>query len=95
MLLKWLVEECKEPKLKLTEKEMHLCKAFDSGYIARDKNGSLYLYTNKPEKNVNIWCDGEDVVTYLLPNSWFSFIKWEDEEPYSVKEMLTWEVEDE
>lgn len=50
MLLKWLVEECKEPKLKLTEKEMHLCKAFDSGYIARDKNGSLYLYTNKPEK---------------------------------------------
>ena len=44
---------------------------------------------------MNIWCDGEDVVTYLPPNSWFSFIKWEDEEPYSVKEMLTWEVENE
>lgn len=50
MLLKWLAEEYKEPKPTLTEKEMYLCKAFNSGYIARDENGSLFFYTSKPEK---------------------------------------------
>lgn len=95
MLLKWLAEEYKEPKPTLTEKEMYLCKAFNSGYIVRDANGSLFFHTSKPEKSVNIWCDGEDVATYLPPNSWFSFIKWEDKEPHSIEEMLTWEVENE
>lgn len=96
-LLLWLADEYKEPKPKptLTEKEMHLCKAFNSGYIVRDANGSLFFHTSKPEKSVNIWCDGEDVATYLPPNSWFSFIKWEDKEPHSIEEMLTWEVENE
>lgn len=54
-LLRWFAEEYKEPKPKLTEKEMHLCKAFDSGYIARDKSGSLFFYTSKPEKSVVVW----------------------------------------
>lgn len=93
-LLRWFAEEYKEPKPKptLTEKEMHLCKAFNSGYIARDKSGHLYLYASKPKKSAVIWCIDEEVATYLPPNLWFSFIKWEDEEPHSIEEMLTWEV---
>jgi hypothetical protein len=94
-LLRWFAEEYKEPKPKLTEKEMHLCKAFGSGYIARDKSGSLFFYISKPEKSVVVWHLDEDVtVTYLPQNSWFLFIKWEDEEPHSIEEMLTWEVEE-
>lgn len=94
-LLRWFAEEYKEPKPKLTEKEMHLCKAFGSGYIARDKSGSLLFYISKPEKSVVVWHLDEDVpATYLPQNSWFLFIKWEDEEPHSIEEMLTWEVEE-
>ena len=74
---------------------MHLCKAFDSGYIARDKSGSLFFYTSKPEKSVVVWHLDEDVpATYLPQNPWFLFIKWEDEEPYSIEEMLTWELQE-
>lgn len=49
-LLKWLAKEYKEPKLKLTEKEMYLCKSLSSGYIVRDMNGDLYFYASKPGK---------------------------------------------
>lgn len=53
-------------------------------WIARDSDGSLWLYNTKPVKDESVW---------LLPNSmgeccniesdsdFFSEIKWEDKEP--------------
>ncbi len=94
-LFLWLAEEYKEPKPTLTEKEMYLCKAFNSGYIARDESRVLHFFTNKPQKGLTGWWATNSIYTTIPPNLLFSFIKWEDEKPYSVEKMLTWEIKDE
>ena len=72
---------------------MYLCKAFNSGYIARDMNGDLYFYASKPEKGDYVWRDN-GTMCKIPPISCFSFIRWEDEKPHNVEDMLTWEVEE-
>lgn len=50
-------------------------------YIARDKNGLVFIYVNKPLKveNKGYW-DGYDF--YInIPDEFFPEVKWSDEEP--------------
>lgn len=55
-------------------------------WIARDKNDWLYVYASKPEKGITIW---ENTGSPMMPFvHLFNFIKWEDEEPYSIEELL-------
>lgn len=52
-------------------------------YVARDKNGSLYLYEYKPKKHSIIWTNlgfVEELDSDLFPE-----VKWEDEEPTEVE----------
>lgn len=93
-------EEYKQSKLKLTKRERAFCEVVRDGYLARDETGSLYLYEHKPYKGYHLWlmdispgsCVMVDRYERFFPL--FDFIKWEDEEPYSVKEMLEWEVDE-
>ena len=55
-------------------------------WIARDKNDWLYVYASKPEKGITIW---ENTGSPMMPFvHLFNFIKWEDDEPYSIEELL-------
>ena len=85
---KKLLWERKE-KPKLTEDEKAILKVLlkeKYKWIARDKNGCLYVYASKPEKVITIW-EGSGLP--MMPfNHLFQFIKWEDEEPYSIEELL-------
>ena len=55
-------------------------------WIARDKNDWLYVYASKPKKGITIW---ENAGTPMMPFvHLFNFIKWEDDEPYSIEELL-------
>lgn len=89
--LKWLFAEYKEP-VKLSRLEYEILKWLidkDYKYIARDSGGGLYVYYKQPSKNDRIWgsvygnhfsiCDFRDL---------FQFIKWEDLEPTSIKDVL-------
>lgn len=53
-------------------------------WVARDKDGDLYIYEEKPYKNAHVWnCNKLDYVQIgeeLLPE-----VKWEDEEPTEVE----------
>ena len=49
-------------------------------WIARDKDGDLYLYNEKPEKQEDCWDLLFGRYTNLLENT-FNEVKWEDEEP--------------
>ena len=55
-------------------------------YIARDRSGLIFLYSKKPSKCDYSWIGYNDIAFpyYHL----FRFIKWEDDEPYSIKELL-------
>ena len=85
---KELIWERKE-KPQLNEDEKAILKVLlkeKYKWIARDKNGCLYVYASKPEKGQAIWygCGQPMIPFYHL----FQFIKWEDEEPYSIEELL-------
>ena len=78
--------EKKEPKL--TEDEKAILRNLPKKYkwIARDIDGCLYVYASKPKKGITMWeSDGLPMIPF---NHLFQFAKWEDEEPYSIEELL-------
>ncbi len=56
-------------------------------YIARDYYGALYIYENKPKKDDVVW-NGSSFDSLNMFQHLFQFIKWEDSEPYNIKELL-------
>lgn len=51
-------------------------------WIARDMNGKLWLHKEKPKKIVDQWCStGEITLVRFMDESFFSEVKWEDNEP--------------
>ena len=83
-----LWERKEKPQPKLTEDEKVILRNVPKEYkwFARDINDCLYIYENKPEKGISIWeASGLPMTTF---DHLFQFIKWEDEEPYLIKELL-------
>ena len=86
----FLFKSLKKEKPKLTEDEKVILRNIDKEYkwITRDKDGDLGFHSVKPHKEVYFWSSLEaNYVDDLFPNL-FQFIKWEDDEPYSIKELL-------
>lgn len=83
--LRFLYQEHK--KIRLTDDEKALCKLLGRGWIARDKNGNLYWYINKPNKTDIDWIEREEYVSIdiTFPQCKFDFIKWEDDKPWEVQ----------
>lgn len=87
-----LLEEYKKPvKLSKFEHEyLKIAKENEFSFIARDKNNNLYLYSNKPWKDEIDW-DYEDRTTPVFAEL-FKFVKWENESPMLIEELLKCEV---
>ena len=84
---KELLWERKEKKLVISEDEKTILRNVPQYYkwIARDGNGVVCLYPDKPHKSKTIW----DSYGALFPfHHLFQFIKWEDDEPYLIEELL-------
>ena len=96
-IVEWLYEEhVEKPKPpKLSKKERAFCELIGTGYIARDNNKELVHYRATPHKHTNEWTD--HTASFLMLNRFnslkFDFIKWEDEEPWPVEELLKLEVQ--
>ena len=53
-------------------------------WVARDNDGSLYMYTDKPQKSRDYW--NSTKVGYLkLDDSLFPEVQWSDEEPKEIR----------
>ena len=89
-MFEWLYSD---GSITLTKRERAFCEYMDGGYIARDMSGDLYWHNYKPEKFENFWSTPEDFDQ--IEHVDFDFIKWEDEEPWSVKHLLKLEVVEE
>lgn len=89
-ILNWLEQEHQEP-ITLTEDEKTILKNIDKDYkwIVRDAK-DLKVFIDKPYKDGVKWED--DYTTWYKNlhhfNHLFQFIKWEDEEPYNIDELL-------
>lgn len=87
---KWLLSECKEP-IKLSRLEYGILKlAINKSceYIARDYDGQLYVFMEKPHKGESFWKN--DGYYYLLEmfSVLFQFVKWKDSTPTSINNVL-------
>lgn len=83
-----LLEEYKEPT-KLTRFEyeyLKVAKENEYNFIARDINNRLYGFEKQPEKRNSTWGSCGDYVGMF--KSTFSFVKWEDEEPWNIDNIL-------
>lgn len=84
-----LLEEYKKP-VKLTKFEyeyLKVAKKEGFNFIARDKSNRLYGFEKQPTKGNATWGSRGDYVGMF--KSTFSFVKWEDEEPYNIDEILS------
>ncbi len=89
--LEWLKQEHKE-QIKLSESERIILENIDERYkwIARDGDGSLYVFGSCPHREENGWWsdrEAEAGCTGLGVKS-FQFVKWEDKKPYNIAELL-------
>lgn len=51
-------------------------------WLARDKDGELYLFSEKPSKREEFWLMSRGTITVIqLPSELFPEVKWSDEEP--------------
>lgn len=92
--IKWLYGD---KMLFLSIEEQNFCEILQEGYITRDQDGKLYLSTILPDKcsyikkwviSDDICKTDEDICFIHLNDNYFSFIKWENEEPWSIKKLL-------
>lgn len=90
-LVNWLFEKYQEPAPKLTKTEKGFCEIIKDGYIARDKNGDLYLYNNPPYVTETDWRANYGHCTRLC-TKFFPFITWESNRNWSIEDLLKLEV---
>lgn len=94
--LLWERKEEPKPKPNLTEDEKVILRNLPKKryeWISRDENGSIYLYKRKPNKGSYSWGVWGGVSLFPFDHI-FEFIKWEDDEPYSIEELLKGENND-
>jgi len=81
------------PKITYTEKQINAFKSlvelFKLKFVARDKEGSLWGYVEKPVRHCDVWEYGANIVDLdALDKEIFDFIKWEDAEPFDLVKSL-------
>lgn len=88
LCVKTLLEEHREIKLTMAEKNIleNVDKSFK--WIVRDSVGYLCVYNGKPHKLANSWNLASGYSSLSPFNHLFQFIKWEDKEPYNIQEIL-------
>lgn len=89
-IIKWLNAEACEKKA-FSEKDKEVIRALDKvKWVAREENGIIYGYHNKPQKSSGTWFCFNDypISLALFSTAEFSPVKYEDDEPTSREEIL-------
>ena len=79
-----------ETDIRISYEEKILLKHIDKKYkwIARDGDNNICIFTDKPYKINSMWLTNEIFKSYSMYSHLFTFIKFEDKEPYSIEELL-------
>lgn len=86
--VEWIWE--RKRKANLTEDEKTILKNIDESwaYIARNKSGELCVATDVMFKKGYYWDTDGTMDSLCLFDHLFQFIKWEDENPYEIDDLL-------
>lgn len=87
---KWLLSEYKEP-IKLSKLEYDILKYLSDNtaylYIARESDSNILAYRFEPTKGTHGW-NSRGYMPLTVFKKLFLFIKWEDEDATSIKDVL-------
>lgn len=89
--VKWLLSKCKESiKLSRLEHDVlkYLLEKTQYRFIVREKSDNIYIYKRKPKKGIGAWDSSTGMLNLNVFINLFPFIKWEDEEPTSIEDVL-------
>ena len=94
--MRWAESEYVEKKPTITSREKNFLDLLlpNYKYIAKDKNGFLLAYTEKPIKILETWGMANCALINMFDIK-FDFIKREDEEPWRIEDLKKLEVKDE
>lgn len=89
-----LNEVWKREESTITEDERVILRNLPGKYewIARDESGVLYIYHDKPKKNSFAWAVGFGSRCLNLFDHLFKMVKWEDDEPWKIEDLLKLDV---
>lgn len=94
---KWCESEyIEKPKISKSDRRFLDYLQNEKAWMARDKNGHLYLFCeNKPCKYGIAWYNETDNYIWLnkLFDIVFSVVKWSDEEPWLIEDLKNLEVD--
>lgn len=99
-------EYVEKPKITLREEKFLSLLILKWKYLVRGKDKSLYVFNSLPIKETDGWSQRNYIIEngttcdcyYIskkLFGDMFDFIKWEDEEPWSIEDLKNLEVKDE
>lgn len=81
--------ERKEIKLSDAERAwLTVAKHDGKRYIARDRDGRLYVYPERPNKGTTAWLSKGDVYKKIWSENLFEFITFDNNEPYLIEDLL-------
>ena len=80
----------KEKAPLLSEAEYHILNSLSKEWkwMARDKDGSLFLYDKKPYKYGSFWKYASAYIELDIYERLFPYMKWEDDEPWKITKLL-------
>lgn len=81
-----------EPTITEDEKVILLNLPEKYKWIARDENGLLYIFHDKPKKKEFTWIIGFGSRCLSLFNHLFQMVRWEDDEPWKFDDLLKLDV---
>lgn len=64
-------------------------------YMARDEDGMLFAYKERPRKRSEIWICGSELFEIYKAKVKFPMVKWENKEPWLIEDLKKLEVVDE
>ena len=89
--MKWMLSECEE-SLEVSKLEydilLYLYHNTKFRYIARDEGMWLFAYYESPVKCTDNWQGGKCYETLDIFSNLFKFVKWSDDQPTSIKDVL-------
>ncbi len=78
------LEWCEQEAITEQEKEFLKMISTEFKYIARDEDGSLYLYRKKPKKGADMWFGMQPCVISGVNKNVLKEIRWEDDDPFCI-----------